>query len=158
MKNNNMILKRIISEIREELNNLLSLKWDYQDFLNKYQIIDKYLLRAKASFLADFYMGVERIFKIIAEEINGGLPKGEHWHKRLLQDASIKIDERSAVISKRLYEDLLKFLGFRHVVRQAYGFELNEKKLEELASIFDNVVENFIIEINQFCNLLREEE
>ena len=47
------------------------------NFLEKYPSLDRYLLRTKASFLADFYMGVERIFKIIAEELNGGTPKGE---------------------------------------------------------------------------------
>jgi len=46
--------------------------------------MDTYLLRAKASFMADFYMGVENIFRTISEELNGGVPRGDGWHKRLL--------------------------------------------------------------------------
>lgn len=155
MRNDELLVERIISEIKEELDNLLKLRNEYKDFLKKYPSIDKYLLRAKASFLADFYVGVEKISKIIAEEINGGIPKGEDWHKRLLLDMNLSIGGRPPVISKELYSGLLKFLGFRHVVRQAYGFELDEKKLEELAAIFEPVLEKFFTEIEGFCNTLR---
>ncbi len=119
--------------------------------------MDKYLLRTKASFLADFYMGVERISQIIAAEINGGTPKGEDWHKRLLLDMSLNIGGRSPVISKKLYGNLLKFLGFRYFVRQAYGFDLDEKKLEELAAIFELALGEFISEVEEFCNFLQSQ-
>lgn len=157
MMDDELLAERIISEIKEELSNLLKLRKEYQEFLKKYSSMDKYLLRTKASFLADFYMGVERISKIIAEEINGGIPKGEDWHKRLLLDMSLNIGGRPPVISKKLYGNLLKFLGFRHVVRQAYGFELDEKKLEELAAIFEPVLKEFISEVEKFCNFLRSQ-
>lgn len=92
--------------------------------------MDVYLLRAKASFMADFYMGVEKIFRLIGEELNGGLPKGEVWHKKLLRNMTLEIKGvRPAIISDELYQDLVKFLGFRHVVRQAYGFQLDENNL-----------------------------
>lgn len=155
MKDLEMLIERIVSEINEEIDKLLNLKSEYQEFLKKYPQMDKYLLRTKASYLADFYIGVERIFKIIAEEINGGLPKGENWHKRLLLDMSLKIGQRTPVISKVLYENLLKFLGFRHVVRHIYGFELNENRLNELADIYESVLEGFIKEMEMFCNSLR---
>ncbi len=129
----------------------------YHHFLQKYVYMDKYLLRVKASFLADFYMGVERIFKIIAVELNGGTPKGEDWHKRLLLDMSINIGGRNPVISKELYGNLLKFLGFRHIVRQIYGFELDEKKLDEIASIFESVMDELIREIKKFCGFLQDQ-
>ncbi len=149
------MVERVISEIKEELSHLVKLRNEYQEFLEKYPSTDKYLLRTKSSFLADFYMGVERIFKIIAVELNGGTPKGEDWRKRLLLDMSINIGGRPPIISKGLYSSLLKFLGFRHVVRQAYGFELDEKKLEELFAIFEPVLEKFILEIEAFCISLR---
>ncbi len=40
---------------------------------------------------------------------------------------SLNIGERPPVISRELQGGLLMFLGFRHVVRQVYGFELDEK-------------------------------
>jgi hypothetical protein len=112
-------------------------------------------VRVKASFMADFYMGVEKVFRLIIEEINGGTPRGEGWHKRLLHTMSLEIKGlRPAVISKELYSDLLKFLGFRHVVRQAYGFQLDMKKLNELEKIFLNTWKRFLREIKKFCVFL----
>ena len=151
-----LTIERIISEIKEGAGSLIVLRNEYKDFLEKYPSLDRYLIRAKASFLADFYMGVERIFKIISEELNGGTPKGEDWHKRLLLDMSLNIGERPPVITKELYSNLLKFLGFRHVVRQVYGFELDEKKFEELSIVFEPVLEKFIKEIEDFCQFLKD--
>lgn len=155
---NEMALERIVSEIKEETGSLKALRNDYKNFLEKYPSLDKYLLRAKASFLADFYMGVERIFKIIAEELNGGTPKGEDWHKRLLLDMSLNIGKKPPVISGELYSKLLMFLGFRHVVRQVYGFELDEKRLDALSVHFEPVLEKFIEEIESFCRFLRNRD
>lgn len=117
--------------------------------------MDAYLLRVKASFMADFYMGVEKIFRLIAEDLNGGVSKGEGWHKKLLHTMTIEIKKvRPAVISEGLYQDLLKFLGFRHVVRQAYGFQLDEKRLTELEKIFEKTSNRFYREIKKFCQFL----
>jgi len=129
---------------------------EYDDFLMKYSShMDVYLLRVKASFMADFYMGVEKVFRLIAEELNGGLPKGDAWHKKLLYTMTLEIDQvRPAVISKKLYEDLLEFLGFRHVVRQAYGFQLDEKKLAELEKKFEKTWKMFARGIKRFCAFL----
>ena len=157
MRDDELLIERIISELKEELKGLQKLRGEYLGFLKKYPSIDKYLLRSKASFLADFYMGVERISKIIAAELNGGTPKGEDWHKRLLLDMGLNIGGRPPVISKELHCNLLQFLGFRHVVRQAYGFELDEKKLEGLAAVFELVMEEFIDEVEQFCNFFRSQ-
>ena len=61
---------------------------------------------------------------------------------------------RPAVISHDLYGDLIQFLGFRHVVRQTYGFQLDENKLHELEGIFDKTWRRLSREIKTFCNLL----
>lgn len=156
MKKNELFLKRIGNEILSELEQISKLINEYDDFIRKYSDhMDLYLVRVKASFMADFYMGVEKIFKIIVEEINGGTPRGEGWHKRLLHTMSLELKGvRPSVISKELYQDLLKFLGFRHVVRQAYGFQLDEKKLEELEKIFVKTWKRFSREIKKFCSFL----
>lgn len=156
MRRDELFLERIKSEILSELDNISLLMGDYAAFVKKYSgKIDPYLMRAKASFMADFYMGVEKILKLIAEEMNGGAPRGEGWHKRLLHTMSLEIKGiRPAVISKELYPDLLKFLGFRHVVRQAYGFQLDVKKLNELERIFPKTWKSFSREIKKFCDFL----
>jgi len=35
--------------------------------------------------LHSFYSGAERLFEAIANELDGGLPKGEAWHRELLR-------------------------------------------------------------------------
>jgi hypothetical protein len=49
----------------------------------------------------------------------------------------------------------LKFLGFRHVVRQVYGFLLDGEKVEEISSIFEKTVDVFLAEIERFCGYLK---
>jgi hypothetical protein len=156
MKKDELFLKRVASEIRNELDRIAQLMGEYHDFLDKYsKHMDVYLLRVKASYLADFYMGVEKIFEIVIEELNGGAPKGDAWHKRLLHAMTLEMKgTRPPVVTNALYQDLLKFLGFRHVVRQAYGFQLDEKKLAELEGIFDGTWRRFSREIKKFCDLL----
>lgn len=156
MKRDELFLKRISAEVISELGHVSRLMGEYDDFINRYpEHMDIYLLRVKASFMADFYMGVEKVFKIIAEELNGGVQRGEEWHKRLLHTMAVEVrGVRPAVISDELYQDLLKFLGFRHVVRQAYGFQLDEKKLADLDKIFRGTWKRFSREIRKFCSFL----
>jgi hypothetical protein len=156
MKKDKLFLKRVQTEILSELDNISQLMHDYADFVAKYSgKMDSYLLRAKASFIADFYMGVGKIFGLIVEELNGGTPRGEGWHKRLLHTMSLEMKGiRPLVISDELRQDLLKFLGFRHVVRQAYGFQIDANKLGELEKIFPKTWKRFSREIKKFCNFL----
>lgn len=156
MKKDEIFLKRIKAEITSELEQISKLMDDYCDFLDKYSsCMDIYLLRVKASFMADFYMGVEKVLRLIAEELNGGIPKGEGWHKKLLHTMTLEIKNiRPAVISEELYKELLKFLGFRHVVRQAYGFHLDGKKLSDLEKIFKKTWKGFVRDMHNFCCFL----
>ena len=156
MKKDELFLTRVAAEIRVELDRISRLMKEYRDFLDKYsKHMDMHLLRVKASYMADFYMGVEKIFELVIEELNGGAPKGEAWHKRLLQAMTLEVKGiRPAVISHALYEALIQFLGFRHVVRQAYGFQLDERKLAELEGLFDGTWRRFSREIKKFCDLL----
>lgn len=156
MKKDELFLKRVKTELISELENISKLMDEYNDFCSKYAgCMDVYLLRVKASYMADFYTGIEKTLEIIAEELNGGSPKGEAWHKRLLHAMTLEIKGiRPPVISDILYRDLLKFLGFRHVVRQAYGFQLDEKKLETLEKIFIRTWKRFYSEIRKFYDFL----
>jgi len=83
--------------------------------------------------LHNFYTGCERIFERIAGEINGALPATPDWHFRLLQTMALDVPRlRPAVIDETLARDLVEYLRFRHLVRNIYGFELSEEKLQPL--------------------------
>lgn len=157
MNKDDRFLRRLSAELLSELGRIERLMEEYGNFLDRYAgRMDEYLLRVKASFMADFYMGVEKILEVISEELNGGAPRGEGWHKRLLHSMTLEIKgTRPAVISDDLYHDLLQFLGFRHVVRQAYGFQLDPARLEELEKRFNTTWKRFSREIKLFCTFLK---
>ncbi len=66
--------------------------------------------------LHNFYTGCERIFQLVATELNGGLPTGSDWHRRLLDRMNAEREGRPAVISASMTVKLQEYLGFRHVV------------------------------------------
>ena len=81
-------------------------------------------LSALAAMLHSFYTGIENIFKRIALELDGAMPRGESWHRELLDAMTGPTQARGAVISLPLRGQLREYLGFRHVFRQAYSFQL----------------------------------
>ncbi len=105
--------------------------------------------------IQDYYSGVERIFKRIAAEIDERLPKGENWHKSLLDQMKIEVPGvRPRVISKTTYSKLDDLRSFRHRVGNIYGFNLIPERvlahllaLPELDVSFRNDVRTFLQEM-----------
>lgn len=89
-------------------------------------------LSALAALLHSFYTGIENIFKRVAIEIDGAMPRGESWHRQLLNSMVQPNEFRHAVISPGLHERLKFYLEFRHVFRQAYSFQLHWEKMSQL--------------------------
>lgn len=52
---------------------------------------DDYHLDSVALNLHGLYTGMERIFERIAVTVDGSKPKGENWHKALLQQVSNEV-------------------------------------------------------------------
>ncbi len=153
----NPALDRIVAEVNRELSLIEGLGKEFLDYQRAYPISDRFLVRARASYLSDFYNGVEKVFRILAQELGTGVPKGDSWHKTLLMDMTLTIGRRPPVISSELATTLLPFLGFRHVVRQAYGFELDQKRIDGLAGNLIPAMERFIEEIRAFLEILQQE-
>ena len=87
----------IESLVTEELINISKL----QDELSECSGNSNFFRRAKGSILHDFYNASERIFELIAREIDGSISAEGQWHKRLLYHMTVKInDTRPAVITK----------------------------------------------------------
>lgn len=106
--------------------------------------------------LQNFYTGCERIFQLVANELNGGLPSGGDWHRRLLSRARLRYRDRPAVISEGTAAALEPYLGFRHVARNAYGFELDHKRVDELAREQARVHAAFATDVEGFLKWLDE--
>ena len=83
-------------------------------------VIDSISLNLQAA-----YNGLEVIFEMIAEEVDGQGPSGDKWHQQLLVPMAAQIKGiRPAVISSDSCENLNRYRSFRHVVRHIYPFDL----------------------------------
>jgi len=130
MKKDRLTLLTIVSEIEREIENVKELQSELRSITDKRGII---YTRSKGSILHDFYSGCERTFKKIAIEVNEGYEETERWHKALLYRMTIALkDIRPQVISEELAADLDEYLGFRHLFRSIYGFELKGDRIDGL--------------------------
>jgi hypothetical protein len=83
--------------------------------------------------LHGFYSGVERIFELVGEHVDGTLPRGENWHQLLLQQMAQEVPGiRPALISETVYQQLGEFRGFRHIVRNVYTYNFDPAKMGKL--------------------------
>ncbi len=105
--------------------------------------------------LQGIYTGIERIFQVIAKEIDLRVPTGDKWHLDLLEQMTVDIPNvRNAVITEETRLILDELRRFRHVVRSAYSFQLDKEKVLVIASQISNFHQVFINEIQLFCNSL----
>ena len=95
---------------------------------------DFFDLNAIGSILHSFYNGLENIFKLIHKAADGKPLTSTMWHSELLYSMFEETKVRKAVLQNELKEPLKDYLGFRHVFRHSYGYELNWEKLNPLFS------------------------
>lgn len=93
---------------------------------------DLYLDSAALS-LHDFYTGLERIFQQIGATVDGNIPGGNDWHRKLLQQMQKEFPElRPPVLSVATATLLDEFLRFRHVLRNIYAFHFDPERIAHL--------------------------
>ena len=111
------------------------------------------LISALTLYLENFYMGVERIFKLIAKEIDKKTPSGDSWHIQLLKQMSLEIPSiRPALISQTSYEKLNEFRGFRHVARSLYAYDLDQQRVIELSNKLSECYDGFKADVQAFID------
>lgn len=113
------------------------------------------LVSALILYLENLYMGVERVFRLIAKEIDQTTPSGESWHMQLLKQMSLEFHHiRSAVISQETYEQLNELRGFRHVARSLYTYDLDSQRVIQLNRKIERCYEIFMRNISDFVDAL----
>ncbi len=123
------------------------------------RLSDDYYLDSVALNLHGFYSGLERVFALIAETIDGSLPQGENWHLLLLQQMTEETPRvRPAVISKEISRRLNEYRGFRHVVRNVYTYEFDPSKVEKLVLSADDLFAQLRAELDAFASFLEQEQ
>jgi hypothetical protein len=108
---------------------------------------DRLELMGIGGLLQSFYNGIERALVRIAPEFNGGLPMGDAWHRRLLEQMTLAVPEvRPAVLRRDTAGRLHEYRAFRHRFRNLYFFDLRwepcQKLLADVAEVWHEVRED----------------
>lgn len=115
----NDTIARLATRIREEVEDIEGVIKRAEEGWQRFRASgDDHYLDGVALNLHGFYSGLERIFELVAEVVDGKLPKGENWHQMLLEQMANDMPPvRPAVISETVFMGLNEFRGFRHIVR-----------------------------------------
>jgi hypothetical protein len=107
--------------------------------------------------LHGFYNGLERLFELIATNIDGSLPEGANWHQVLLEQMAAEIPtKRPAVISDGMRDSLDEYRGFRHIVRNIYPFQFDAPKIQEIVARVPGVFSQVRAELLSFADFLEQ--
>ncbi len=114
-------------------------------------------IRGAADLLHDFYTAVEDIFERIAEEINGGIPRGEHSHRDLLKQMSLDVPGlRPPILSTLLRDQLGEVLRFRHLFRHAYSHQIEWERVNSLLERVPEIHTELSDALRRFTDFLRQ--
>ncbi len=156
--------KLLISDrIRQELNKIHQAFQQLEMFMvelnsNKQPIYREAIVNSIALNLHGIYTGIERIFEVIATEIDLSLPTGNKWHRDLLDQMAVNIpDVRKEVITEETRTTLDELRRFRHVIRSAYSFQLDQQKVLNVVNDFFDCYPNLTQELQLFCDYLDDE-
>lgn len=150
MKLEEVVARRLAAEVESELSSLAALG---EELAKAPRRDDTYSLRARGSILHDFYNGVERVFLRIARELNGGVPRGDQWHRDLVDDMTLVIPEvRPAVIDQNLARALGDYLRFRHLFRNVYGGVLDAERMASLERRLPETLAGFRERVQAFVS------
>jgi len=99
-----MKFEKITKRIKNEFNEIEMLTNRINTGLKKAkQSADDYYIDGVALNLHGLYSAIERIFALIAENIDDRVPEGKNWHAKLTEQMSTEIiNVRPAIISKEL--------------------------------------------------------
>lgn len=151
------------ARVQEELDNIHLLRQSLEErgYLTgapelPLRLDDEWEARGVGSTLHDLYSAMEKIFRVIARDLDQNMPTCAEWHRELLEQMGLSLPGiRPEVVSKGLRDSLSDFLAFRHIFRNIYGFHLSAEKLDSLLKKVPNVCEGFEKEIVDFLETMR---
>jgi hypothetical protein len=149
--------KKLSKRIEIELNEIEKLINRIDIGLKKAkQSSDDYYIDSVALNLHGLYSSIEKIFIIIAENIDNELPDGKDWHIKLIEQMIKEVkNTRPAIISKELAGKLDEYRGFRHIVRNVYSYNFKAEKIDKLVVNVRPIFHELKIYINAFNEFLK---
>ena len=97
-------------------------------------------LNAAGAILHSYYNGLENIFLLIRKNIDKTVLSSERWHSELLKSMFAATEVRRPLFEKKLYDQLVDYMGFRHFFRHTYGYHLRWDLIKPLLM---NIKENW---------------
>ena len=97
-------------------------------------------LNAAGAILHSYYNGLESIFLFIRKNIDRTVLSSERWHSELLKSMFTATETRRPLFEKKLYDQLVDYMGFRHFFRHTYGYHLRWDLIKPLLM---NIKENW---------------
>ncbi len=108
---------------------------------------------AAASFIAQFYGGVENILKRISRFYHVTLPQGDSWHIELFQRFCFPpYSTLPTLFDSDLAVELSQFRKFRHVVLHSYGFQIDWERMREGVFKIDSVFKHLYESLENFLD------
>ena len=97
-------------------------------------------LNAAGAILHSYYNGLENIFLLIRKNIDKTVLSSERWHSELLKSMFAATKARRPLFEKKLYDQLVDYMGFRHFFKHTYGYHLRWDLIKPLLM---NIKENW---------------
>jgi len=119
-------LLRLAQRIRDECEELVRLAERAQEAWRRLQqSSDDLYADSVALNLHGFYAGLERLFEMIAAGIDENVPRGENWHRVLLEQMVAEVPSvRPALISGQTRQMLDEYRGFRQLFAMSMPSDL----------------------------------
>ena len=122
----------------------------------QYPADQEFYIAAAALHLHNFYSGLERLFKMIATEMEQRVPSDRAWRRELLTQMAFPVTEvRPAVLDRETARLLDEYLRFRHVVHRVYALHLDAERVGVLVTRLRPIYERARKDLERFARFLR---
>ncbi len=127
------------------------------DKLKSLDPLDEHEMIHSAYLLHNLYNAYEDLFQEISVCFENNIERSSGYHKNILMRMKISIPGiRPSILSDESFNLLSELLGFRHVFRHAYNYNLEPGKLQELRKKVNEGRENIERDISLFDHYLSE--
>jgi hypothetical protein len=146
--------KKLQKKINAEIENIEKLFRESKPLFDLCKIKTFGFIEASAVSLTlhSFYNGIENILLLIGKNIDESIPHGQEWHTTLFNNAFTANSNRTSIFREEIKAELKEYLTFRHFIRHAYNYAIDNVKLKPL---IENI-ENVWIKIKEDLNIFYE--
>ncbi len=102
------------------------------------------------------YTALESILERVARTVEGGAPAGDDWHRALLQNAGLEIEQvRPPILRPASLAAADELRRFRHFLRHAYAASLDPERVARVAASWTSAFASVDADLDGFRDFLR---